>query len=218
MSWVRRLIYLICFVLVIIFTLWLVVQVSEDNIHRITADANLPDAYVNGLILTQMGDTGQVASRFYAKKAVHYATDVTLLDTPYAILYGGNDDANNLTNTLSAGAEQPATTTSKKSTKKQQPPWMIKADHGRLTQSGTVLYLWDNVRIWQAKGQQNQSTVFTTTSLTYYPKTRLAKTKAPVNIDRGDGSKISAVGMKANLNTGEITFLSKTRGRYVLQP
>lgn len=217
MNWVRRLVYLIGFIVVAIFSLWLIVQVNEDGIDRVAANANSPDLYVDGLVFTQMGDNGQLASRLYAKKAKHYTTDITLLKAPYAILYGNDSHATDLTKTLSVGGSQSATS-SKRQLKSQQPPWMIKANHGRLTKSGTVLYLWGNVRIWQAKGQQNLSTVFTTPSLTYYPKTRLAQTKQPVSIDRGDGSKISAVGMKANLNTGQITFLSQTRGRYVLQP
>ncbi len=213
MMWITRSYYLLGLILVGIFGIWLVVQVTQDDVIQRKLDPDTPEAYATHLVLSELDNQGNVKSRYYADKAIRYPNNITDLTVPRAILYNTTDDG--VSDTLDIGGMLAVNGNSQ--THHTKPPWVINAEHGQLREGGDVLFLWGNVHISQAKSNTNLGTVLVTSELTYYPKTRLADTAKPVEIKQSNSNQVNAVGMKANLNTGEITFLSQMRGRYELQ-
>jgi lipopolysaccharide export system protein LptC len=213
MNLTHKVSYLLGFIIVLGFSLWLVVQINESDLLTLQqSDDTLPDAYARQVVFTQMNEEGRLKSRFYADELKHYKNGITTLEAPYGILY------DNVNNTLNVGGVLTVNEDTHAKSGGQKPPWTIKADHGELRDNGNLLYLWGHVNIHQDKGKNNQATLFTTEALTYYPKTRIARTKEAVQITQSDGSTVTARGMNANLDTGEVDFLSQVRSRYEIQP
>jgi len=96
----------------------------------------------------------------------------------------------------------------------QDPPWHMAAATGRLTESGLILTLTDNVHIWRAaENSDERVSELVTETLTVRPVEKTARTEAPVTIDTATGT-ISAVGMTADLRKHHIQFLSEVEGSY----
>ncbi|MCD6056095.1 MAG: hypothetical protein K0R12_1057 [Gammaproteobacteria bacterium] len=213
MTLTNKVSYLLGFIVMLGFSLWLVVQINESDLLTFQqSDNSLPDAYAHHVVFTQMNGQGRLKSRFYADELKHYNNGITTLEAPYGILY---DNANN---PLNMGGVLTANENTHLKSGEQKPPWTIKADQGELRDNGNLLYLWGHVKIHQEEGKNNQATLFITEALTYYPKTRIAKTKEAVQITQSDGSTVTARGMNANLESGEVDFLSQVRTRYEIQP
>lgn len=204
-----KLYYLFGLIMLSLFSIWLVIQVNQDGVVQQSLAPTVPNAYATQLTLTELDEQGHVKSRFYAVKATHYPNNVTDLDVPRAILYNTIDSRIN--NTLDVSGMLEITNT------QDTPPWTIHAKHGQIRDHGETLYLWGDVHVEQAKGPKNHATALTTSQLTYYPKTRQAYTKKVVHIKQSNGNTVDATGMKANLNSGDIIFLSDMRGRYEVQ-
>lgn len=210
MIWATRFYYFIVLLCVGLFSTWLFIQVSHDDLTQQPFDPHSPDAYATKITLTEFDDQGHIKDHLYADNAFHYINDVTKFTKPKAILYK-TDDAEASNDVSVAGMM------TMQAPSAQTPPWVISANNGKLYDNGNVLDLWGNVHVEQAKGKDNDATTLITSKLTYYPKSRTATTEEPVKIIQSNGNQIDAVGMDANLATGEITFLSDMRGRYQLQ-
>jgi lipopolysaccharide export system protein LptC len=89
-------------------------------------------------------------------------------------------------------------------------PWYVTADHGELTERGTRLTLWPNVRIWQEESANNV-TELTTSRLEIRPQLKEVSTTAEVTITSTTG-KIEAQGMTVDLKNQRIQLLNRVRG------
>lgn len=89
-------------------------------------------------------------------------------------------------------------------------PWYVTADHGKLTERGTRLTLWPNVRIWQEESANNV-TELTTSRLEIRPQLKEVSTTAEVTITSTTG-KIEAQGMTVDLKNQRIQLLNRVRG------
>ncbi|MBA2654764.1 MAG: LPS export ABC transporter periplasmic protein LptC [Gammaproteobacteria bacterium] len=91
--------------------------------------------------------------------------------------------------------------------------WHITSRNAKGIQGANTLYLYDNVKVKQLPSKKNGSTLLSTNTLTIFPKQNIVSTKDYVTIEQ-PGLKISAIGLRGDLNTGDIQLLSKTRGQY----
>ena len=92
-------------------------------------------------------------------------------------------------------------------------PWIITADNGQSQAGVSQVHLWGNVKLLQPPARNSHNMTMTTSSLIIFPEKQLAQTDQPVVITE-PGTVINGVGLRANLNTGEIQLLSQARGVY----
>lgn len=89
-------------------------------------------------------------------------------------------------------------------------PWFVTADNGELSERGTLLTLWPNVRIWQEESPQ-EVTELTTSRLEIRPQQKVISTEADVSISSPMG-KVEAQGMTVDLKNKRIQLLNRVRG------
>jgi len=75
-------------------------------------------------------------------------------------------------------------------------------------------HFWQNVIIHHAADGNNPSTLIKTTTLSVYPNQQIAKTEDYIVLIQ-PSIIVKAIGMNANLNTGDIKLLSQARSEYV---
>lgn len=90
------------------------------------------------------------------------------------------------------------------------PRWEITAQQGRVERSGEQVLLDGQVRLWQ---MQPRPLELRTQSLLVHPQRHFAQTDDPVEITAPEG-RVSAVGMEADLQSRQISLLSKVQGIY----
>jgi lipopolysaccharide export system protein LptC len=97
---------------------------------------------------------------------------------------------------------------------KDKNPWSIESRQGTSEKNGTIVNLWDDVKITQMVGPStNGRMTVTTTAVTIYPKKKMAVTDKPVTIIQG-GSIVNSVGAEVNFQTSSVKLLSKVQGQY----
>lgn len=89
-------------------------------------------------------------------------------------------------------------------------PWYVTADNGELSERGTLLTLWPNVRIWQ-EDNPSEVTELTTTRLEIRPQQKMISTAEEVSITSPMG-KVEARGMTVDLDNQRIQLLNRVRG------
>lgn len=146
--------------------------------------AENPDGFMTQVHYTHYDKNGDIQSKLYSPKIIHY---------------NENDKAH---------LEKPSLTmhTVDKQT------WIITADQGTSLNGSKQINLQDNVKVQRIKDASHINTL-TTTALTAFPDRQFAQTDQAVTIVQ-PGSIVKAVGMTANLKTGDITLLSQTQGIY----
>ena len=92
-------------------------------------------------------------------------------------------------------------------------PWHITSHYGR-SQNGTQkVFLYEKVTLHQPQQPDHPETTIKTSELTVYPDRSFAETDKKVQITR-PGTVIHGQGIEANLKTGVVKLLTKSRGIY----
>lgn len=92
-------------------------------------------------------------------------------------------------------------------------PWHITAEHGK-SQNGTKeVLLYNNVILHQPQQPSHPETTINTSELTVYPPRSFAETNKKVKITR-PGTVIHGKGIEADLKTGIVKLLTRSRGTY----
>lgn len=150
-----------------------------------TNQPETPDSFMQEITFTRYDAQGVWESRFYTPHSVHYPKrNTTLLENPKLISRGDN-----------------------------QLVWVITAKHGKAEDDGKTVYLNDNVQIQRINSVTHQVSTMTTSTLTAYPQQKFLETDQPVTIIQ-PGSTIHAIGLNADLKTGDIHLLSNTTSTY----
>lgn len=150
--------------------------------------AQFPYAVIEDARSRHFDSEGKLSYEFVAKTLRHFRLDLskvsegdfTSLDAPQLTLYTG--DA----------------------------PWYVTADNGELSERGTLLTLWPNVRIWQEENP-DEVTELTTTRLEIRPQQKVISTAEEVSITSPLG-KVEAKGMTVDLDNKRIQLLNRVRG------
>lgn len=96
-------------------------------------------------------------------------------------------------------------------------PWVITSKTGLAKQGIRQIQFHDSVHIQHQADSAHPDTQIDTSTLTVEPEQSIAYTDAPITLIQ-PGTQISATGMHADLNSGEIHLLSNARGKYVSHP
>ena len=167
-----------------IFSIWLA-QYSLRYSATTPTLPTTPDTFMTQTHYIRFDTNGHWALRFYSPHLQHYPHQNTvLLIKPQLSSQGEN---------------------------KLQ--WNIHSDKGISEEDGKIMHLTGNVNIERVEPATHKTTILSTTAITIYPKQKLLKTNQPVVITQ-TGTIIKAVGLTADLNTGEITLLSQAEGVY----
>jgi LPS export ABC transporter protein LptC len=144
-----------------------------------------PDAFMTGMRYTQFDLDGKWKSSFDAEHMVHYsAEDTALFDKPRLV-----------------------------SRDQHRETWIISANHSTNKHGGNTVYLKDNVQIQRFDATNQKNLDLTTTAMIAYPNRHIIETNQPVIITQ-PGTVVHAIGMTANMDTGDVHLLSATNGVY----
>jgi len=151
-----------------------------------TQTAALPDAFMEDVTALIMNKLGKPRMKIVTPKLVHFADqDTTRLTSPQLTLY------------------------------RQSPePWYITSKYATASLGVDKVDFFDEVTIHHAADQHNPATLIKTSALTVYPNKQTAETNALITLVQ-PSITIKAVGMFADMNTGNIKLLSATKGEYV---
>jgi lipopolysaccharide export system protein LptC len=93
------------------------------------------------------------------------------------------------------------------------PPWLGNSLYAWVDKSGTLLKLQGPVFMHRAAFGDTAAAEMHTSDVTAWPKENRMETAAPAHMVQGD-SKLSGVGMRANLNTNHLELLDESHGTY----
>lgn len=147
--------------------------------------STLPDAYMEQVQTVIMDEVGAPKMKIAAPHMIHYLEhDVTKLISPHVTIYRNSPE-----------------------------PWHVTARYALATDGTQEILFWDNVLIHHIGDGDNPTTRITTSTLTIHPEQRSAQTAAVITL-RQPNLQVTAKGMLADMNSGDIKLLSQTRGEY----
>lgn len=172
-------------IIILGFATWTTLLSFRSQTTMPSPTALLPDAFMEDVNALIMDKQGKPNMKIVTPKLIHYAeSDTTRFTMPQLTLY-----------------------------RKSPQPWYITSQYAKATQGTENVDFWENVVIQHAADQNNPSTVIKTTTLTVYPNKKMAETNRFITLIQPN-IVVNAVGMLANMNTGEIKLLSQARGEY----
>lgn len=146
---------------------------------------HVPSIIISGMALTQMNKAGNMDYQFFSPLVYHYSSQ-NRSNAQYPIGYF-----------YKAG----------------QPRWKLVADSAYSLDDNKIVHLLDNVRAHQDAGKNNKAITLTTSQMTLYPQQKIAFNDVFVKAVQ-PGLTVTAVGLHADMNKGEIKLLSKTKANY----
>lgn len=152
-------------------------------------DVQLPDAFMEEVNAVVMDKQGKPSMKMITPKLVHYAED---------------DSSQFVTPQLTIFRKSPQ-------------PWYITSKSGRATDGIENVDFWDDVVIQHAADVSSPATLIKTITLTVHPNKQTAETTAAIQLIQPNAT-ITATGMFADMNSGDIRLLSQARGEYVPSP
>ncbi|HEU5280681.1 MAG TPA: LPS export ABC transporter periplasmic protein LptC [Gammaproteobacteria bacterium] len=156
-----------------------------SNGNTLTPENKMPDAIMNDVTATIYDKMGKVSMRIVTPKLVHYTQqDATDFNNPVVTLYR---------NSLQ--------------------PWVINANFAESTNGLDNVKFWDNVTVHHPASEDNPATIIKTTTLTVHPNLQTAETPALITLIQPNIT-VNAIGMTADMNSGDIHLLSQARGEY----
>ncbi|RDI48782.1 LPS export ABC transporter periplasmic protein LptC [Aquicella lusitana] len=151
-----------------------------------TQSRHIPDAFMEDVVAVIMGKQGKPKMKIVTPKMVHYSeNDTTQLLAPQLTLY-----------------------------RKSPQPWYITSKYAKSTQGIDTVDFWEDVVIHHSADTDNPATLIKTPTLTVHPNEQTADTKDHITMIQPN-TIVKAVGMHADMNTGNINLLSQARGEYV---
>lgn len=174
------------FIAIFGLAIWTTLLSLRPHADTTLQTANLPDGYMEGVVALILDKQGKPSMKVETPRMVHYANeDTSHLTSPHLTLY-----------------------------RKSPQPWYITAKFGKATQGSENVDFWENVHIQHAADFDSPNTEIQTTKLTVHPNKKTAKTNEHITMIQPNLT-VNAIGMEADMNTGDIKLLSEARGEYV---
>lgn len=151
-----------------------------------TTTTLLPDAFMEDVTAFIMDKQGKPSMKIITPKMVHFTeNDTSQLTSPQLTLY-----------------------------RKSPKPWYVTANQAKATQGIENVHFWDNVVIHHAADNTHPATLIKTSTLMVHPNKQTAETDKLVTLIQPN-LVVKAIGMNADMNSGDIKLLSQARGEYV---
>lgn len=161
---------------------WLYQQVERDRPRTDGSQRHDPDAFVDDVDLSSLDASGQLTSRLWAKRMLHYPDDdSTTLDTPRLEIY-----------------------------RPDEPPWHLRAQQGWINSGGSEVLLENDVEIHRAGQAKLQPVDIRTSKLRIFPERNYAETDVAITY-RSTGLEVHSIGMRAHLDKGQVELLNQVR-------
>lgn len=150
-----------------------------------TINSSLPDAFMENVNAMVMDKDGHLKMKIIAPKLVHYKEqDATHLTSPKLTFY------------------------------RHSPiPWFITARFAKAIEGAEIVDFWDNVVITHPADKENPETLIKTAALRVNTEEETAETKHLITMSQPN-FVIKAIGMYADMDSGNIHLLSQARGEY----
>jgi lipopolysaccharide export system protein LptC len=178
---------LLSFLLIIAMGLsaWSILVSKTTKPAKITADTNVPDAFMEDVTTIIMNKQGTPSLKIETPKMTHYTNnDTTYIEQPKVTIY-----------------------------RRSPNPWFINSDNATAMQGVSQILFSNNVVIHHSGDKENPTTTMQTNTLTVFPDKQTAQTDQAVTINQPD-TIVHAVGMLANMNDGTVKLLSQAKGEY----
>lgn len=147
---------------------------------------DLPDGIMEDVSATILNKQGKISMKIVTPKMTHFAAgDITHLESPELTIY-----------------------------RKSPKPWFITSKHAKAQDGIENVFFWESVNIHHPADLNSPATLIKTASLHVRPNEQIAKTDNPITLIQPN-IIIKAIGMQANMNSGDIKLLSQSRGQYV---
>jgi LPS export ABC transporter protein LptC len=140
--------------------------------------------YLNKAELTGTGPNGEIVYQVWTEKAAQATGDESIAMDNVRMVYGPPDNI----------------------------PWKLRANSGSIPASARIIRLSGDVVATAGDGDANQMTI-RTQQMDIDPATREASSSSEVAIDY-DGRILNAVGMRANLESKQLTLLAEVNGQF----
>lgn len=162
---------------------WLVID-TRLAARSMSSDLSTnPDQYMNNVTFNRTDQYGHIQDSFTAAHMVHFIqNDATEFTQPNLFIFNPN-----------------------------QAPWHVTALDGNSQNAFTVVTINHDVRIEQAASDKRPHTIITTSSLTIYPKQKLAVNDQPVTAIQ-PGLEINSIGLRADMLHNTVNLLSQVTG------
>jgi lipopolysaccharide export system protein LptC len=146
----------------------------------------LPDAFMEDITAFIMDKQGNLNMKIVTPKMVHFTeNDTTMLSSPQLTLYRNSPN-----------------------------PWLVTANYAKATEGIENVHFWDNVVIHHDADENNPTTLIKTSTLMVHPNKQTAETNQLVTMIQ-PSLVVKAIGMQADMNSGDIKLLSHAKGEYV---
>jgi LPS export ABC transporter protein LptC len=93
-------------------------------------------------------------------------------------------------------------------------PWFIESKTAKASHGIDKVVFTENVTIHHPADYANPATIIKTTTLTVHPNDKTAETAEPITMIQPN-SIMKAIGMQADMDSGNIKLLSQAQGEYV---
>lgn len=144
-----------------------------------------PDSFINNVEAIQFNEQGKAHHSLKSPKLINYLKDnTTNIEKPFYTFQNEQDAA-----------------------------WNIQADFGAALHGMETITLTGHVTIQQLPGKNSRNVTLLTDKMIFYPSKSFAETDRPVTIKQ-PGIIIKGIGLQADLKTGKIKLLSKTKAEY----
>ncbi len=159
---------------------------NRDTAPPTHTDSTLPDAYMENVTAIILDKVGKVSMKIMTPRMVHYAQDDTTdFVDPQLTLYH-----------------------------KSPNPWFITSRTAKANHGIDRVVFHDDVTIHHPADFNNPATVIKTASLTVHTNAKTAETAELITMTQPN-SIMKAVGMFADMDSGDIKLLSQAKGEYV---
>lgn len=156
------------------------------NISNHANNSSLPDAFMEDVTSIIMDKEGKPKLKLVTPKMIHFIeNDTTQLISPKLTIY------------------------------RQSPePWYVTSKYAKATQGTENVDFWDNVLIHHSGDANNPETSIKTPTLTVHPNKNTAETTDLITLIQPN-LVVKAIGMHADMDSGDIKLISQARGEYV---
>lgn len=173
------------FILAVGMAAWLTLSYYPASSPASQSAAAIPDAYMENVTAVILDKFGKVTMKIVTPRLVHFTeNDTTNLIDPQMTLY-----------------------------RKSPKPWFITSKFARATQGIDNVNFWDDVIIHHPADFNNPSTVIKTATLLVHPNNQTAETTDLITLIQPN-IIVKAIGMFADMDTGNIKLLSQAQGEY----
>lgn len=166
-------------------TILITLAYTSDNDRKI-ANTTIPDAYMENVTAIFLDKFGKITMKIETPKMIHFVeNDTTKFLFPQLTVYH-----------------------------KSPNPWYIASKTAKSWDGIENVIFKNDVTIHHPADYKNPATIIKTSTLRVHPNQKTAETSEPITMIQPN-SVMKAVGMYADMNTGDIKLLSHAEGEYV---